>query len=189
MAALGIVVSLLDTSVLFPQHLRNTLMCAAEQELYQPIWSGRILGELAEVLRGRRHISDARIQHLLSQMRRAFPVAEVEGYESLIASMPVHASDQHLLAAAVHGQANVLVTSNLRHFTPAVLAGYGIEPQSPDDFLIRRLNDAPHLMMAAIAQQLASYKRPSLTYTALCERLAPVTPRFAARLRNAEHGV
>ena len=102
--------------------------------------------------------------------------------------MPVSAGDRHVLAAAVHGQANVLVTPNLRQFPRAVLADYGVEPQSPDVFLLRRLSDAPRLMLAAVVDQFASYKEPPLTLPDLCARLeAAGAPKFAARLRDAEH--
>jgi predicted nucleic acid-binding protein len=183
-APVGTVAALLDTSVLFPYYLRDTLLTAAEQDLYQPRWSNQILEELVRVLRERRHVAEYDIRRLVQQMRVAFPLAEVEGFEPLFAGMPNDPGDRHVLAAAVHGGVSVIVTSNLRHFPRQLLAGYGIEPQSADEFLLHRLNDAPRAMADAVALQLGNYRAPALTLQDLCDRLAPSTPKFAARLRT-----
>ena len=47
-------------------------------------------------------------------MQRAFPAAEVKGYEDLIAKMTNDPKDRHVLAAAVKSGARQLVTFNLK---------------------------------------------------------------------------
>ena len=47
---------------------------------------------------------------------RGVPDAEVTGYETLIDGMTNHEKDRHVLAAAVRGNAEVLVTFNLDDF-------------------------------------------------------------------------
>jgi hypothetical protein len=40
--------------------------------------------------------------------------------------------DRHLLAAAIHGSAEAIVTANLSDFPAAVLKPFGIKAQRPD---------------------------------------------------------
>ena len=59
-------------------------------------------------------------------MAAYFPDARVTSYEELIGSMPNHPKDRHVLAAAVAGRADILVTENLKDFPPAAVANFGI---------------------------------------------------------------
>ena len=52
-------------------------------------------------------------------MATYFPDARVTGYKQLIGSMTNDPKDRHVLAAAVAGRADTLVTENLKDFPPA----------------------------------------------------------------------
>ena len=54
-------------------------------------------------------------------------------------------SDRHVLAAAIHGRADVIVTYNLRYVPPEHLSPYGLEAQHPDEFLTHLIDLAPGL--------------------------------------------
>ena len=58
----------------------------------------------------RRGLDEKRITHRLDQMNGAFPDAAVTGYEALITDMTNDPKDRHVLASAVRGGAEVLVT-------------------------------------------------------------------------------
>lgn len=58
------------------------------------------------------------IEKRLAAMCAHFPQAMTRGFEHLIASAPAHPGDQHVLAANVHAQFDVLLTENTRHFWP-----------------------------------------------------------------------
>ena len=54
-----------------------------------------------------------------------FPDAVVTGYEAIAARLDLpDPGDRHVLAAAIRGQADVIVTGNLRDFPPDRLAPY-----------------------------------------------------------------
>lgn len=89
-----------------------------------------------------------------------------------------------MLAAAVHAQAQVIVTSNLRHFPRSVLAPLGVDARPPDQFLLDRLAAAPERMAEALAVQVEAYRAPRMTLDEVLERLAIQAPRFVARLRS-----
>ena len=121
----------LDANVLLPFTLRDTLLRAAALHFYQVCWNAQILDEMTRNLVSTGTMSQDKADRLRTVMERAFPEAEVIGYESLIASMPNDEKDRHVLAAAVKAGAQVVTTANLKDFTelPA-----GIEAQSPDEF-------------------------------------------------------
>ncbi len=125
----------LDACVLYPQTLRDVLLTAAESGLYYPLWSDDVLDEVERNLIKNRSLTPQQIAHLREQMNGAFPDSTVTGYAPLVASMTNHEGDRHVLAAAVRGNAEVIVTENLRHFPVAGCSPYEIRPCSADDFL------------------------------------------------------
>lgn len=108
---------LLDTCVLLKSYLCDTLLSIAEDGTFRPLWSDHILAELRRNLIKAGAKQEA-VEHRLGQMATYFPDARVTGYEELIGSMTNHPKDRHVLAAAVAGRADVLVTENLKDFPP-----------------------------------------------------------------------
>jgi hypothetical protein len=54
----------------------------------------------------------------------------------------------------------VIVTQNLQDFPQAILMGYGIEAQHPDDFLANHLSLTPGLFCSALRKVRARLKNP-----------------------------
>jgi len=133
--------AILDACVLYPAPLRDFLMECAVTEFYQPHWSADIHAEwIRNLLANRPDLDPARLQRTRDLMNRAIPQAMVTGYEPLIdtLTLPDH-GDRHVLAAAIHSTASVIVTFNLRHFPAATLAPQGISAQPPDLFLMQAI--------------------------------------------------
>jgi hypothetical protein len=91
--------ALLDTCVLYPAYLCDTLLRLAEAEAYRPLWSADILTEL------RRNVVEAgipadRVDRRIAQMSHSFPDAMVTGYDSLIDGMTNDPKDRHEQQAA-----------------------------------------------------------------------------------------
>jgi hypothetical protein len=87
--------------------------------------------------------ADARI----AMMQEAFPEALVTGYAGLISSMANHDGDRHVLAAAVVGKADVIVTDNVKHFPESVCSDFDIEIQTADQFLVHSLSLYPDVVL------------------------------------------
>jgi hypothetical protein len=115
-------------------------------------------------------------------MRRAFPEAEVTGYEPLIDGLPNHPKDRHVLAAAIAAEAQMIVTENLRHVQPDALSPLAIERLSADTFLPRLYQRDPEALIQVIQEQAAAYHRPTLSTLELVERLQRFVPMLAAGL-------
>jgi len=114
----------LDASVLYPALLRNILMRLAIDDLYRAFWSQRIQDEWTQaILRDRPHLPRAQIERTRRLMEHSIDDAMVSGYEPLIETLTLpDADDRHVLAAAIHCGARVIVTANLRDFPNATLA-------------------------------------------------------------------
>jgi predicted nucleic acid-binding protein len=179
--------ALLDTCVLYPQYLCDTLLTQAQAETFRPLWSSGILAELGRNLAGKAQLSAEQVNHRLGRMRRSFPDAEITGYEALVAGTTTDEKDRHVLAAAVRGNAEVLVTFNLRHFPETALAPFDITAVHPDEFLLDQLDLYPGLVLGCLEQQVRRYTHPDgpVTVDELMGSLEHAgVARFAAAVRR-----
>lgn len=177
---------LLDSCVMFPMYLRDTLLCAAEAGLYLPYWSQKILDDTLRNLVSTGRVSSEKALRLEMTIKEAFPEAMVEVPMGLSEVMTNHPDDRHVLAAAVIAKADVLVTSNLRHFKPQNLALWNIESKSPDDFLSDLYDLYSDEMMQVIWRQSSALKKPSMTIADLLNLLSEKAgvPKFVSKLRD-----
>jgi hypothetical protein len=74
-------VVVLDASVLFPSSLRDTLLRAADANLYELRWTDEILEEVRRNLISKRSLSSKQAQGLLDEMRGYFSYALVTEIE------------------------------------------------------------------------------------------------------------
>ena len=71
----------------------------------------------------------ARTRRLMDQVN---PRCLVTGYEARISALTLpDEGDRHVLAAALHAGADVIVTFNLRHFPRKTLAPFGVRALAP----------------------------------------------------------
>lgn len=115
-------------------------------------------------------------------MQAAFEDACVTDWENLVAGISLpDPDDRHVVAAALQGRADTIVTANLRDFPSDLLAARGLEVQHPDEFLLNQLDLEPDLTIATLHRQAAATHRPPMTTKALLDVLARCgVPRFAA---------
>ncbi len=176
-------VALLDASVLIPMPICDTLLRSAEAGLFTPRWSADILVEIERNLRP--WIGDEPARRRLAAMQVAFPRAMVTSYEHLIEAMTNHPKDRHVLAAAVAGDAGLIVTANLRDFPSSTLEAYGILARSPDSFLVDLLTRQPTRLIGVIRSQAAGLRNPPVTMAELLDDLAVDAPEFVRQVESA----
>lgn len=159
----------LDASALYPSLLRNILMWLAEKDLFRPHWSAQVQDEWTRsVLRDRPDLSPAQVERTRRLMEEHAEAALVSGYAHLIETISLpDADDRHVLAAALHCEAQILVTANLRDFPEVVLSPRGVEAQHPDAFILCLFNASPEGVIDSLRELRGSLKNPPMTAAAL----------------------
>ena len=170
----------LDTCVLYPMILRDTLLRLAERRLYRPRWSRDTLVELDRNLARSAGMPQRSIDRLLERMDSSFPLAVLSEYDHLIPSMSCHVDDRHVLAAAVQCGAATIVTFNTRDFPAESTSPHRVRVLHPDDFLLRLLRRSPIGVLDELDRQAAAYRHDPRTLPRLLEALAVKVRRFAA---------
>lgn len=128
---------LIDACVLYPTFLRDIVTGWAETGGFVPLWSERILEEWHRAA-GRLGPADAEIaESEISALRQRFPAAVVAVPEDAEDNLHLpDPDDRHVLAAAIRGTADELLTLNVRDFPTNALAAHGIIRRHPDEFLL-----------------------------------------------------
>jgi len=126
----------LDTCVIYPTVMREMLLGVARAGFYTPLWSGRILEEWARAARKLGPGGEEIARGEVALVRRDWPDAEVVWPGSLGNRLWLpDKADIHVLAAAIAGHADVIVTLNAADFPRNVLAEEGLQRKDPDSFL------------------------------------------------------
>jgi predicted nucleic acid-binding protein len=181
--------ALLDACVLHPMAMADALMSLASSGLYAAKWSRTIESEWIASIEERRPDLKGKLGYRRDQMREAVPDWEVEerAWQSLAGGLKLpDPGDVHVLAAALAGHADCIVTVNLRDFPPDVVGPLGVEIIHPDQFIVARWDLDQFVAVAAFKRMRARWKKPEATaedFAAALERAG--LPATAQRLRDA----
>ncbi|MEL0256353.1 MAG: PIN domain-containing protein [Pontimonas sp.] len=183
--------AVLDTSVIFPARLNDTLLSFAEQDLYRPLWSEEILNELRVALsRTYPHRNPRSVEARVMAMCRAFPAATVAGWEKVaeeIASSLPDAQDAHVIAAGRIGGAQVIVTNNLKDFPSNALSEWGMRPLSADQVLMELWRSNTSIALSALHIQSTRLRKPPLSPEEILDQLTASVPGFSRLARQSLH--
>lgn len=153
---------LLDANVLYPTVMREILLGAAAEGLFEPLWSGRILEEWARAAARLGPEGEAVARGEALALRLRWPQAAVTGAEGVERRLWLpDPGDVHVLAAAVAGSADAILTMNARDFPRGVLAEEGLLRLDPDHFLAGLAEQAPAAMARVVAASAAEATRLS----------------------------
>lgn len=132
---------------------------------YRPLWSARVHDEwTAALARDRPDLSPDRIARTRALMLAHLEAGMVTGYEALIDTLTLpDANDRHVLAAAIHGGAAIIVTANIKDFPATALLPHDIVALPPDDFICTLIGDDPQTVIDALTADRASLKHPPMT--------------------------
>lgn len=186
-------IAVYDACVLYPFHLRNVLIQCAFDGLVAARWTDDIHAEWIRNLAANSPGTPvARFETTRDMMKAVLPDANVANHRSLIPSLSLpDPDDRHVLAAAIAGGAETIVTWNLKDFPAPQIAPHGIAAVSPDAFLSALHRAYPKALLSSIARARENLRRTTPSVTEFVDALechglvafTSILRRHAARLR------
>lgn len=165
--------ALFDANVLYPAPLRDLLLQLATAKLFRARWSNAIHEEwIGTAKKVRPEVPFTKWDELRGFMDAHAEDCLVTDFEPLIEilSLP-DPDDRHVLAAAIKGRADVIVTFNLRHFPEAILNKYDLTAQHPDVFIRHLIDLAPDAVTDSARMVRARLEKPPLSVDQYLETL------------------
>jgi len=181
--------ALLDACVLYPLAMADALMSLATAGLFAAKWTARIESEWIAALEEKRPDLQGRLDFRREHMREAIPDWEVpeEAWRACSGGLSLpDPDDVHVLAAALAGHADCIVTANLKDFPAEAVGALGIEVIHPDQFIVAQWDLDQLVAVAAFKRMRARWKRPSVTAEHFADAMERGgLPATAQRLREA----
>lgn len=152
--------------MLYPAPLRDLLLELALADFYRAKWSDAVHDEWIHALLLRRpDITATRLKRTRRLMDAHVRDAVVSGFEELIPGIRLpDPDDRHVVAAAMRGEADMIVTANLKDFPASVLAPRGLEAQHPDTFLAHLCRESPSRFLEALERIRVRLRNPPVSH-------------------------
>src|SRR5688572_29369132 len=164
--------ALLDACVLYPVLIADCLMSLVEVRLYAAKWTTVIEEEWIRSLeRDKPHLA-GKLGNRRDAMRKAVPDWEVKAsaWQALSPSIELpDKNDAHVVAAAIAGHADCIVTANLRHFPIEILDTYDLEAIHPDQFIAAQFDLDNIAALTAMKEMRSRWKNPPLSAVSFVE--------------------
>lgn len=153
---------LIDANVLYPTVMREVVLGVARAGLFTPQWSARILEEWARAAAKLGPTGEAQARGEIAMLRAAWPRAEVRYPPELEARLWLpDPNDVHVMAAAIAGSSDAIMTANAKDFPRNVLSEEGLLRVDPDGYLQGCAEANPDLVRPVADNVLAEARRLS----------------------------
>jgi predicted nucleic acid-binding protein len=181
--------AILDACVLYSIATTDALLSLATAGLFGAKWSSKIEEEWMLALQQRRPDLKDKLGVRRDAMRDAVPDWQVldEAWSPLVESLSLpDPDDRHVLAAALAGHADCIVTANVRDFPQTAVERYGIEIVHPDRFIVNQWDLEPIVAISSFKRMRARRKRPQSSVDEFAMVLEQnELPMTAQRIREA----
>jgi predicted nucleic acid-binding protein len=181
------VTAVYDANILYSAPLRDLFVRLALAGSVRARWTNAIHDEwMRGVVRNKPTITREKAEKVRDLMNLSVRDCLIDGYEGLIDSIALpDPDDRHVLAAAIHAGAEVIVTFNLKDFPADALASHGIAAMHPDEFVVALLDVAPASVCGAVKRQREGLRNPPKTAEELLTTLeSQGLAQTVARLRR-----
>ena len=142
---------LIDTCVLFPTVMRTILLEAVKSKHDNAFWSEKILNEWSSSAKKIGELGQLQADAEISILRANWPNSIIGFSFELEESLYLpDLNDRHVLAAAIAGKCDAIITLNKKDFPRQILNRYGLIRLDPDYVILEYLeDDAPLIIKLA----------------------------------------
>lgn len=177
----------IDTSELFPFTIMDVLLTLSEDFLFTWVWTDDLLDEWEQVIvregvrtpESARSVTDAVRAHF-----GRYRIAPELYRDKVTDDLSPDPGDRLHAAACVHGDVDVLLTRNLKHFRAPAIGQAGVQVMTSDTFLSGLLTRRRQGVVESFIRAANGRKNPPTTPAVLADTIANAgAPRFAQRLR------
>ena len=156
--------AVLDACVLYPLAIADSLISIAVTGLFAAKWTTKIEEEWINALEKNRPDLVGKLFVRRDSMREAVPDWEISesAWSTLTECLELpDPSDIHVLAAAIAGHADCIVTRNHQDFPAKIMTMHGIDVLDPDQFIVNQW-DLEHVpVMVAFKAMRARRRKPT----------------------------
>jgi predicted nucleic acid-binding protein len=180
--------AVLDACVLYPAPVRDLMLSLSVVGLFRARWTEHIHDEwIRNLLQQRPDLRPDALQRTRQMMDDSVPDCLISGYEPFIESLELpDPNDRHVLAAAIVGHADAIVTFNIKDFPNEVALKHGLEILHPDDFLTSQYDLNAVQTLTTVKEIRARLKKPVLSANDYVDKLEAVgLPQTCQKLREA----
>ena len=147
---------LMDTCVLFPTVMRTILLEAVKSKHDSAFWSEKILSEWSASAKKVGELGELQAAAEISILRANWPNSVISFSSQLEESLYLpDLNDRHVLAAAIAGKCDAIITLNKKDFPRQILDQYGLLRLDPDHIILEYLKDDASIIIE-IAEDLLS---------------------------------
>lgn len=161
----------IDACVFYGMLKTDILMSLCERGLFAAKWSERIEDEWIRNLSADFPKESAKIHHRRDEMRNSVPDWEIspEGIASIEHCIKIpDPKDRHVLAAAIVGHADCIVTDNVKDFGTNTVSKYGIEVIDTDSFIVSQIDLDEYQSLVALKDMRMRWRNPKATTEEFC---------------------
>jgi hypothetical protein len=173
----------IDTSELYPFTIMDVLLTLSEDFLFTWVWTDEVLDEWERVIveggvrtpESARSVTDAVRGHF--GRYRIDPALYRDKVNEDLSPDP---GDRLHASACVHGDVDVLLTRNTKHFQAPAIAQVGVSVMTSDEFLTTLLTRRHQAVIESFNHAANAKKNPPISPADLADRIANAgAPRFA----------
>lgn len=177
----------IDTSELFPFTIMDVLLTLSEDFLFTWVWTDDLLDEWEQVI-AREGVRTPESARSVTDAVRAhfghYRIAPEQYRDRATDDLSPDPGDRMHAATCIHGEVDVLLTRNLKHFRAPAISQAGVQVMTSDTFLSRLLTHRRWDVVESFIRAARGRKNPPTTSVELTDAIARAgAPRFAKLLR------
>lgn len=179
-------VAALDADVLVPILSCDFLLTAFESGLYEPVVSTEVIAEVERnLIEDFPHVDPASLRRRVGQMREALEDQLVDVGSADNVPEAINPKDRHVIAAALTGEASLVVTNDKRLRSETEEAEIDLVPMSADDFAAHLFELMPDDVEAVMNTLVAKRTKRPVTTEELVAALRGPFPTMVAAWSSA----